>query len=105
MKRFATSMARKLTMRAAIGMVVASVGATWCLLAMNPAGPVTKSTKKHRVIEAPAMTPFVDIASAGPLTHVWLGNDLSCQVQHVDDGEVHEFFPDDTIPGDSGTLI
>ena len=92
-------------MRAAIGVVVASVGATWCLLAMNPAGSITKSTKQRRVIEAPAMTPFVDIASAGPLTHVWLGNELSCQVQHVDDGEVHEFFPDDTIPGDSGTFI
>ena len=92
-------------MRAAIGLVVASVGATWCLFAMTPAGSITKSTKQRRVIEAPAMTPFVDIASAGPLTHVWLGNELSCQVQHVDDGEVHEFFPDDTIPGDSGTFI
>ena len=32
-------------MRAAIGLVVASVGATWCLLAMNPAGSITKSNK------------------------------------------------------------
>ena len=105
MKRFTTSMTTKLTLRAVIGLVVASAGATWCLLAMNPAGLLTKPTKKGRVIETPAMTPFVDIASAGPLTHVWLGNELSCQVQHIDDGEVHEFFPDDTIPGDCGTFI
>ncbi|HEY4272516.1 MAG TPA: hypothetical protein VGM65_10960 [Candidatus Udaeobacter sp.] len=94
----------KLTMRAAIALVVASVGATWCLLAMNPAGPLTKSTQR-RATEAPLTIPVADIASAGPLTHVWLGNELSCQVQHVDDGEVHEFYPDDTIPGDCGTFI
>ena len=105
MKRFATSMTTKLTMRAAIVLVVASVGATWCLLAMNPAGALTKPTKKRSATEAPATTPVADIVSAGPLTHVWLGNELSCQVQHVDDGDVHEFFPDDTIPGDCGTFI
>ncbi len=85
-------MTRKLTMRAAIGVVVASVGATWCLFAMTPAGSITKSTKQRRVTEAPATTPVADIASAGPLTHVWLGNDLSCQVQHIDDAD-YEFFP------------
>ena len=38
------------------------------------------STKKHRALEAPLMTPVADIAAAGPLTHVWVGNELSCQV-------------------------
>ena len=57
-------MTTKLTMRAAIALVVASAGATWCL----------------------RYDSIADIASAGPLTHVWLGNDLSCQVQHIADG-------------------
>jgi uncharacterized repeat protein (TIGR01451 family) len=76
-------MTTKLTMRAAIALVVASVGATWCLAAF----------------------PAADISSAGPLTHVWVGNDLSCQAQHVFDGTTHEFFPSDVTPGDYGTFI
>ena len=57
------------------------------------------------VPDAPAAVPSADIASAGPLTHIWVGNDLSCQVQHIADGTVHEFFPQDIIPGDCGTFI
>ena len=105
MKRFATSMTTKLAMRAVIGLVVASVGATWCLLAMNPAGSLTKPTKKRRATEAPLMTPVADIASAGPLTHVWLGNDLSCQVQHIADAPDYEFYGPDIFPADAGTFI
>jgi uncharacterized repeat protein (TIGR01451 family) len=75
-------MTTKLTMRAAIALVVASAGATWCLA-----------------------TPAADISSAGPLTHVWVGNDLSCQAQHIVDGTDHEFFPSDVTPGDYGTFI
>src|SRR5436190_13047743 len=82
MKPFGTSMTTKLTMRAAIALVIASAGAAWCLA-----------------------TPSADISSTGPLTHVWVGNDLSCQAQHSFDGTVHEFYPSDTIPGDYGTLI
>ena len=83
MKPFGTSMTTKLTMRAAIALVVASAGAAWCLA-----------------------TPFADIASPpGPLTHVWVGNDLSCQVEHIDDAPDYEFFPPNIIPGDSGTFI
>src|SRR5436190_5483193 len=83
MKPFGTSMTTKLTMRAAIALVVASAGATWCLA-----------------------TPSADIgAPLGPLTHVWVGNDLSCQIQHIADGTDLEFFPPDAIPGDSGTFI
>ena len=54
---------------------------------------------------APAVTPFMDIASAGPLIHVYLGNELSCQVAHILDGTTLEFFPPNTIPGDCGTFI
>src|SRR4029077_6570081 len=83
MKPFGTSMTTKLTMRAAIALVVASAAATWCLA-----------------------TPSADISSPpGPLTHVWVGNDLSCQVAHILDATHYEFFPPDAIPGDSGTFI
>src|SRR5206468_20985 len=83
MKPFGTSMTTKLTMRAAIALVIASAAATWCLA-----------------------TPVADIASPpGPLTHVWVGNDLSCQVQHIADAPDFEFFPSDVIPGDAGTFI
>jgi uncharacterized repeat protein (TIGR01451 family) len=75
-------MTTKLMMRASLALVVASVGATWCLA-----------------------TPAADISSAGPLTHVWVGNDLSCQAQHISDGTTHEFFPSDVTPGDYGTFI
>ena len=82
MKPFGTSMTTKLTMRAAIALVVASAAATWCLA-----------------------TPSTDLSSGGPLTHVWVGNDLSCQVQHIADVPDYEFFPSDAIPADSGTFI
>src|SRR5438034_5637537 len=83
MKPFGTSMTMKLTMRAAIALILASIGATWCLA-----------------------TPSADISySAGPLTHVWVGNDLSCQVQHIADGTVHEFYPEDIFPADAGTFL
>ena len=95
----------KLTMRAAIALVVASVGATWCLLAMNPAGALTKPTKKRSATEAPLMIPVADIVSAGPLTHVLLGNDLSCQVQHIADAPDYEFYGPDIFPADAGTFI
>jgi uncharacterized repeat protein (TIGR01451 family) len=53
---------------------------------------------------AVAATPHQDIASTGPLTHVYIGNDLSCQVAHTAD-TVLEFFPSSVIPGDCGTFL
>src|SRR6185369_6827498 len=83
MKPLGTSMTTRLTMRAAIALVVASASATWCLA-----------------------TPVVDIGSVpGKLTHVWVGNDLSCQVQHIADGTNHEFYPQDIFPADAGTFL
>jgi uncharacterized repeat protein (TIGR01451 family) len=73
----------KLMLRMAVALVVPSVGGTLCLAAY----------------------PATDISSVGPLTHVWVGNDLSCQAQHAFDGTVHEFYPQDTTPGDYGTFI
>jgi hypothetical protein len=52
-----------------------------------------------------AATPTSDIGSpAGPLTHIYLGNDLSCQIEHTGDTQL-EFFPPDTIPGDCGSFL
>jgi len=94
----------KLILRAGLGLLAASISATWCLLAASNAQPIVDPAKGAATY-TPAVTPFMDIASAGPLTHVWLGNELSCQVQHVTDGTTHEFYPPGTIPGDCGTFI
>ncbi len=51
------------------------------------------------------MTPVADIAAAGPLTHVWVGNELSCQVQHIADAPDYEFYGPDIFPADAGTFI
>ena len=69
------------------------------------AGNPTSTKKQHRALEAPLMTPFMDIASAGPLTHVWVGNELSCQVQHIADAPDYEFYGPDIFPADAGTFI
>ncbi|MGH2957460.1 MAG: calcium-binding protein [Solirubrobacterales bacterium] len=53
---------------------------------------------------APAAVPFKDISSTGPLEHIYLGNELSCQVDLVGDTNL-SFFPPDTIPGDCGTML
>ncbi|GAC1320518.1 MAG: hypothetical protein NVSMB25_12970 [Thermoleophilaceae bacterium] len=54
---------------------------------------------------AAAAVPYVDIgASGGPLTHVAIGADMSCQVQHTGDS-VFEFFPSSATPADCGTLL
>jgi len=53
---------------------------------------------------AVAATPFTDIASSGPLTHVYIGNELSCQVAHVGDVSLELYHPS-TIPGDCGSFL
>ena len=45
-----------------------------------------------------------DISSDGPLTNVYLGNELSCQVHHGADVD-HEMFPTSIAPADCGTLL
>jgi hypothetical protein len=51
-----------------------------------------------------ASTPFVDIHSAGPLSDIYIGNDLSCQVRNGGFSST-EFFPNASGPGDCGTLL
>jgi PKD repeat protein len=52
-----------------------------------------------------ADVPYQDIVGNGPLDHLYLGNELSCQVATTIDGDVFEFYPPDTIPGDCGTFL
>jgi hypothetical protein len=52
-----------------------------------------------------AAVPFVDEGTAGgPLTHIAVGNELSCQIQHTGDTSL-ELFPPSTTPGDCGTFL
>ena len=102
--RFGRRLTANMAIRAGVALVVASVCATWCLIAANNAQPIVDPAKGAGT-NAPAVTPFMDIASAGPLTHVWIGNELSCQAQHVTDGNTHEFYPPSVMPGDCGTFI
>ncbi len=54
---------------------------------------------------AHAAVPFNEIvSSAGPLTSVALGNELSCQVSYRGDARF-ELFPSAAKPGDCGTLV
>lgn len=53
---------------------------------------------------ARAAVPFKDITSAGPLTHVYIGNELSCQVNYSGDARL-ELYPPSVIPGDCGTFV
>ena len=53
---------------------------------------------------AEAAWEVVDIASAGPLTDIFIGNNLSCQVAHTGDAEYEMYSPDDQ-QGDCGTFV
>ena len=51
-----------------------------------------------------ASTPFTDIHSSGPLSDIYIGNDLSCQVRSGGFSST-EFFPNAPGPGDCGTFL
>ena len=53
---------------------------------------------------AQSPTPFVDIQSAGPLSNIYIGNDLGCQVSEGGFSST-EFFPNAAGPGDCGTFV
>src|SRR5438094_41074 len=46
---------------------------------------------------------YADISSAGPIEHVYLGDDLSCQIRHS--GDVFASLYPDLPLGDCGTLV
>src|ERR1700757_1181750 len=53
---------------------------------------------------AQAATPSIDIHSAGPLSDIYIGNDLSCQVREGGFSST-EYFPNAEGPGDCGTFL
>jgi hypothetical protein len=53
---------------------------------------------------ASAATPSQDIHSSGPLSDIWIGNELSCQVAHTGNS-ASEFFPANAGVGDCGTFV
>ena len=55
-------------------------------------------------VSAQGAVPFKDISTSGPLTHVYVGNELSCQVAYAGDPRF-EFYPSAVAPGDCGTMV
>ena len=53
---------------------------------------------------ASAQPPTTAISSNGPLTNVWIGNELSCQISYAGD-TAYELFPSNAAPGDCGTFL
>jgi uncharacterized repeat protein (TIGR01451 family) len=58
----------------------------------------------HASPRALASVSLADISSAGPLTNIQIGVDLSCQVAHAGDTDL-EFYPPSVTPGDCGTVV
>ncbi|HEU5307337.1 MAG TPA: hypothetical protein VFW97_08430 [Acidimicrobiia bacterium] len=86
------------------GRSVALVAATVLaigMLALAVAGPAGASKGQDDGVTSAALS-NTTISSAGPLTNIYLSNELNCQVDHVGDVD-HEFFGD--VPGACGTLI
>jgi hypothetical protein len=53
---------------------------------------------------ASANVPFQEIRSPGPISNLWVGNDLSCQAKLTQD-EVYSYYPPAVAPGDCGTFV
>ncbi len=51
-----------------------------------------------------ASIPLQNISWAGPLTHIYVSDDLSSQIAHISDS-TYEFYPPNVAPGDSGTFL
>jgi len=78
---------------------VASLRRIVIALALAVAATAAPATAAH------AAVPFQEIvSSAGPLTNVALGDELSCQVAYRGDAQF-ELFPSAAKPGDCGTLV
>jgi hypothetical protein len=53
---------------------------------------------------ASANVPFQHITSPGPISDIYLGNELSCQVKLTQD-DVFSYYPPGVAPGDCGTFV
>jgi hypothetical protein len=96
------------TITAGGGGPVITGGGSGLTIASDSTSAITVDTTKGGQPTQPFVTAavsFADIASGGPLTNVYVGNDLSCQVRHQTDGTTGEFFPPSTIPADCGTFL
>ena len=80
----------------AIGLLSVALGA-------DVAGAASRSKGSGAAARA-VPTAAADIATGGPLEHVYAGEDLSCQVRLQGDVDL-SFFPPDSVPGDCGTLL
>ena len=72
-------------------------------LGADVAGAASKSKGSGSAARA-VPTAAADITTAGPLEHVYAGEDLSCQVRLTGDADL-SFYPPDSIPGDCGTFL
>jgi hypothetical protein len=53
---------------------------------------------------AGANVPFQQITSPGPISDIWIGNELSCQAKLTQD-DVYSYYPPSVAPGDCGTFV
>jgi hypothetical protein len=70
----------------------------------NAAGPKGNRAEQIRSGAIAAVFPHQDITSAGPLTSIGVGSDLSCQVAFAGDSSF-EFYGPDEDPADCGTML
>ncbi|HEX9016441.1 MAG TPA: DUF6531 domain-containing protein, partial [Chloroflexota bacterium] len=85
-----------------------SITPTATATAIPSATPSTRKTKPAGPsVGTPLVTasiPLQDISSSGPLTHIFVSDDLSSQVAHASDS-TYEFYPPNVAPGDLGTFL
>lgn len=83
-------------------------------LSLMPAGAAEldehggTSADKGQVVDnasKSSRTAYTTIGSTGPLDRIFLGNEVSVQVAHVEDGDTYEVYPPGVIPGDFGTFL
>ena len=79
---------------------VRGVHQRWSLVLVVIAVFLTWTGSAFAVTSTP--TPYTTITSAGPLTSVFVGNDLSCQVARA---EGNQIFPQNATPGDCSTYL
>jgi uncharacterized repeat protein (TIGR01451 family) len=75
-----------------------------CIILILAGGSALASDKSGQPTNTEGATPYTDIASAGPLEHVFLGDELSAQIAYTGDIS-YQVYPPSTIPGDYGTFI
>jgi uncharacterized repeat protein (TIGR01451 family) len=79
-----------------------AIAALACVFAaVSPGAAQSKGVRRPPNLPTTSNT---SIASPGPLTSIFLGDELSAQIAHSGDTD-YEVYPPDTIPGDYGTFL